>query len=103
MKEELRKHIGYWQQWIKTELKNKMELLAPQQQIEFLNVQLQMEYLAGLIKQLDKETEQEGKNICNTIIAYRKEQNTQEKISIDAQEKIGKNATNIFEHMMEET
>lgn len=102
MKEDMKKQISYWEQWIKTELKNKMGLLNPQQQVEFLNVQLQMKYLTGLIRQTDKETEQEGKNICDTIILYRKEQDKQEKISITSQEKIMKNATNIFEHMMEE-
>lgn len=102
MKEEKKKQINYLKDWIKTDLKNKMQYLNAQDQIAFLNQQLDRLYTLGLLMQTEKEIEETGSKICNTIMKYREEQNKQEKLLEEPQQSIVKNATNIYEHLMKE-
>lgn len=102
MKEEMKREINYLKDWIKTDLKNKMQYLNAQDQIAFLNQQLDRLYVLGLLMQTEKEMETQGSKICNTIIKYRNEQTKQEELLDDPQQNIVKNATNIYEHLMKE-
>jgi len=93
--EDMKTQINYKLEKIKKNLKTNMSLITdPNQQLAFLNQNLDEIYNLGIIK---KNTA-----ICNTIIKYYEEQGKLEDQVIELQKSMLKNKDNILEHLMRE-
>ena len=91
----MKTQINYKLEKLKKSLKTNMPLISdPNQQLTFLNQNLDEIYNLGLIK---KNTA-----ICNTIIKYYEEQGNLEDHVIELQKSMLKNKDNILEHLMRE-
>lgn len=91
----MKTQINYKLEKIKKNLKTNMPLITdPNQQLAFLNQNLDEIYNLGLIR----------KNIaiCNTVIKYYEEQGKLEDQVIELQKSMLKNKDNILEHLMRE-
>lgn len=93
--EDMKTQVNYKLEKLKKNLKNNMPLIAdPNQQLTFLNQNLDEIYNLGLIS---KNT-----SICNTIIKYYEEQGKLEDQVIELQNSMLKNKDNILAHLMRE-
>ena len=93
--EDMKTQINYKLEKLKKNLKTNMPLIAdPNQQLAFLNQNLDEIYNLGLIKN--------NIAICNTIIKYYEEQGKLEDKVIELQNSMLKNKDNILEHLMRE-
>lgn len=97
MKEDIKKYVNYFIGWIKKDLKNNMPYLEEAQQMVYLNQQLNLLYLVGILK--------EDKTLLDNIMDYREEQSKQEvemETALKPQKQMIDNKNNIFEHLMKE-
>jgi F0F1-type ATP synthase delta subunit len=90
MKEEMRYRIN----WIKNDIKNNWDALDTNQQLIYLNQQLEKLYDLGVIAN--------NKKLCEVIEKYRTEQKQQEEKLIEIQKKIIENGKNILKHILED-
>lgn len=90
MKEEIRYKIN----WIKNDIKNNWESLDVNQQLIYLNQQLEKLYDLGIASN--------NKKLCDVIEKYRAEQKQQEEKLIEIQKKIIENGKNILKHILED-
>lgn len=90
MKEEIRYKIN----WIKNDIKNTWDALDVNQQLIYLNQQLEKLYNLGIISS--------NKKLCDVIEKYREEQKQQEEKLIEIQKKIIENGKNILKHILED-
>lgn len=93
--EDMKTQINYKLEKLKKNLKTNMPLITdPNQQLAFLNQNLDEIYNLGLIKN--------NIAICNTIIKYYEEQGKLEDQVIELQNSMLKNKDNILEHLVRE-
>lgn len=86
--------IKYKINWIKNDIKNAWDSLDVNQQLIYLNQQLEKLYDLGILAN--------KKNLCEVIKKYRDEQKQQEEKLIEIQKKIIENSKNILKHILED-